>query len=335
MFSNKKHYLIAEIGGNHEGDLRIAKGLIRSAAEAGADAVKFQSYTAKGLVNKCLDPTRFAHFKGFELSCDGWNELVLCARENGVEFATSIWDIKNFGFLLDELPFIKVGSGDLTNFSILKHFALTRKPIILSTAMASITEIDRAVQCIQNVDSMYNLGSNLCIMHCVAMYGNPRSEYANLRQIETLKKMYPNLEIGYSDHSIGYNAMLIANVLGVRIFEFHFTFDKSREFRDHQISLNSRDLVEFKQSLNFQESVLGNSCVRPVVEVESPQRVQEFRRACYFKRKMKKGQIVKEEDLIYLRPNVGLCASEYESIISKECLVDIDSFEPISINQFK
>ena len=223
MFGDKKHYLIAEIGGNHEGDLQVAKELIVSAAEGGADAVKFQSYTADGLVNRRLDPGRHAHFKGFELSREGWNELVLCARENGVQFATSIWDINNFGFLLDYLPFIKVGSGDLTNFSILRRFALTRKPIILSTAMASIAEIDSAVQCIQNVDSMYNSGSNLCIMHCVAMYGNPLTEYANLRQIESLKNRYPKLEIGYSDHTVGYKAMLIANILGVRVFEFHFT----------------------------------------------------------------------------------------------------------------
>lgn len=327
-------YLIAEIGGNHEGNIDWALNMIGDAAFAGANAVKFQSYSAKGLVNPKIDKDRFDHFDKFTLNPSEWKLLKDKAKDCEIDFLSSIWDIENFKEILFEMPIIKVGSGDLTNYLYLREFALTNKPIIISTAMATLSEVTDAVSFIQKINSIYKSKKMLCVMHCVAMYGDPRDKYANLNSIPVLQNYFPDLNIGYSDHTIGFEAMLSAKSMGVNIFEFHFTFDKSRDFRDHHISLNKDELIIFKNKINKINVLNGQLVVDPIKEIETPQRIQEFRRACYFKRKMIKGEIVSPKDIVVLRPNVGISASKFFDIVGKKLLSNIDALSPISMDLF-
>ena len=328
-------YLIAEIGGNHEGKLEWALQMIDDAATAGANAVKFQSYSADQLVNYKLDKSRFDHFNNFVLDEDEWSLLKEKAVNCGVDFLTSIWDIEGFRHLISEMPIIKVGSGDLTNYKYLKEFSSTGKPIILSTAMADLNEIRSSVSFVQECNPIYNSKEFLGLMHCVAMYGDPKESYANLNSIALLQNNFPKLNIGYSDHTLGFEAMLIAKSMGVNIFEFHFTFDKSRDFRDHQISLTKKDLIEFKYQLERINIYKGTNDISPVSQIETPKRITEFRRACFFNRKMKKGEIINAEDIIVLRPNIGVSASKFPDLIGKKLVVDVNPLEPLSTEYFK
>jgi len=169
----------------------------------------------------------------------------------------------------------------------------------------------------------------------VAMYGNPKPNYANLNSIHLLKKAFPELNIGYSDHTVGFEAMLIAKSIGVNIFEFHFTFDKFREFRDHHISLTMEDLLEFKKQIERINTFVGYSDISAVEEIETEKRITEFRRACYLKRNMFKGEIISSSDIIVLRPNVGIPGDKYFELIGKKLLVDINSLEPLSMSNFE
>tara|TARA_X000000368_G_scaffold419059_1_gene421900 strand:+ start:2473 stop:3483 length:1011 start_codon:yes stop_codon:yes gene_type:complete len=328
-------YLIAEIGGNHEGNIDWALDMIADAASAGANAVKFQSYSAEQLVNQKLDETRFNHFNNFVLNENEWNMLKEKALNCGVDFLTSIWDIESFRYLLSEMPIIKVGSGDLTNYKYLKEFSSTGKPIILSTAMADLKEIKSSVSFVQECNPIYNSKDFLCLMHCVAMYGDPKESYANLNSISLLQNNFPKLNIGYSDHTLGFEAMLIAKSMGVNIFEFHFTFDKSRDFRDHHISLNKEDLIEFKHQINRINIFKGNNNISPVAQIETPKRITEFRRACFFNRKMKKDEIIYADDITVLRPNIGIPASKFPELIGKKLVIDVNPFEPLSMDYFE
>lgn len=331
----KSDYFIAEIGGNHEGNLMWALQMIRDAADAGANAVKFQSYTADQLVNPKLNKARYEHFNKFVLSHEEWHLLKEESYKCNVDFLTSVWDLNGFKDLLNDMPLIKVGSGDLTNYLYLKEFASTGKPIILSTAMADLDEIRGAVTFLQQNNPVYTSGEYLCLMHCVAMYGDPKDSYANLNSIYLLKNEFPELNIGYSDHTVGYDAMQISKAIGVNIFEFHFTFDKTRDFRDHHISLTKEDLIEFKKQVERINTFIGRSGITPVEEIETSQRITEFRRACFLNRSMKKGEIITANDIIVLRPNVGIPSEKYTELIGRNLLVNINRLEPLSMSYFE
>lgn len=327
-------YLIAEIGGNHEGNIQWALQMIEDAAESGANAVKFQSYSASELVNSKLDKTRFDHFNNFILNDKEWSLLKEKALSCGVDFLTSIWDIEGFKEIMSDMPIIKVGSGDLTNYKYLHEFALTSKPIIISTAMATLTEVTDAISFIQSTNPIYHSKDMLCIMHCVAMYGDPKDNYANLDSVLALQDHFPNANIGYSDHTIGFDAMLTAKSMGVNIFEFHFTFDKSRDFRDHHISLSKDDLCEFKIKIDRINNFKGLKTVSAISEIETPQRIKEFRRACYLKKDIKKGEKITQELLITLRPNLGIDAKDYFNLIGCEAKINLKQLQILDWKYF-
>lgn len=328
-------YLIAEIGGNHEGNLNVALDLIRSAADTGVDAVKFQSYTGKGLVNRILDPERVIHFDRFTLEPSDFEKLKSEAKNLGLDFLSSIWDYDAYRDLIDDMPMIKIGSGDLTNRLYLERFARTGKPIILSTAMCNLDEICDAVHFIRSINDVYECADNLCIMHCVAMYGNPKDEFANLASIQKLQEVLPNVEIGYSDHTIGNEAMIFAYALGVRKFEFHFTYDKNREFRDHHISLNSQDIIDLIESFDRFDRMIGMREKKPISEIETVQRIREFRRGVFLIRDLKKGDVVELSDLTVLRPNIGIPASDYQWLIGKKATQNITAFQALDKKYFE
>ena len=295
-------FVIAEIGGNHEGDLGYAKKLLKDAAESGADAVKFQSYSPERLVSQVEDPARFQHFGKFSLSTEMFLELKAYADDLQIHFMTSIWDDSFLSQLDAQVPIHKVGSGDLTNYYLLEKFVRCNKPLIISTAMATMSEVEQTLAFITSVDQSFIQRGMLAVLHCVAMYGDPQDQFANLNVIKTFLDAFPGVTIGYSDHTLGSLAALISVGLGAKILELHFTDDKSRDFRDHHISVDRLEMTALIDQIRRVEAMLGDSEKKPVSEVETSTRITEFRRACYPRRDIKRGETITETDLVTLRP---------------------------------
>tara|TARA_B100000780_G_C21072831_1_gene431775 strand:+ start:192 stop:1208 length:1017 start_codon:yes stop_codon:yes gene_type:complete len=333
MYKNlkfKEPFIIAEIGGNHEGDINYAKKLLIDAAKSGANAVKFQSYFPDKIVSKIENKERHEHFAKFVLSIDQYVELAKLAEQNNILFMSSIWDEDTLKELNPYIDIHKIGSGDLTNYPLIKAIIKTKKPFIFSTAMANMDEINDTVNYINKLDPDYITSGKLAILQCVAMYGKPKNEYANLNVIRELEDKFPGIIIGYSDHTEGNYAANIAVALGARILEIHFTDDKTRKFRDHQLSVTKDELVELKKNIHKTISLLGSRSKTPVKDIESSERIWEFRRACFLKVDCKKGDTITYDNLTTLRPCAGIDAREYDSLIGKKLLVDKSAFHALS-----
>tara|TARA_Y100001935_G_scaffold23441_1_gene17012 strand:+ start:374 stop:1384 length:1011 start_codon:yes stop_codon:yes gene_type:complete len=325
----KKPFIIAEVGGNHEGSLDYAKDLLIQAAAGGADAVKFQTYFPDRIVSKVEDPDRHKHFSKFSLLIDDYLELAELAKENNVMFMSSIWDSESFLALDSSISIHKIGSGDLTNFPLIKEIISTGKPLIISTAMSTMREVEDTVNFIEETKPEYKDSNKLAILQCVAMYGEPDDQYANLNVIRSLSQRFPNHTIGYSDHTIGNYAANIAVALGAKILEIHFTDDKSRDFRDHHISVTKEELIDLKQNILKTQTLQGATIKEPVLKIETSERISEFRRSCYLKNDCKSGEIITQENLTTLRPNKGIDSRDYFKLLGKKLLINKKAFEAI------
>jgi len=325
----KKPFIIAEIGGNHEGDFNYAKKLLIDAATSGADAAKFQTYYPDKIVSKVENKERNEHFSNFTLTIEQFKELAQLAKDNDIHFMSSIWDMDSFIELDPYILIHKIGSGDLTNYRLIKKIIETGKPLIFSIAMANMNEINATLEFINDYAPTYIEEQKLAILQCVAMYGNPKDEYANLNVITTLKKEFPEIIIGYSDHTEGAYAANIAVALGAKIIEVHFTDDKTRSFRDHHLSVTKEEINILRRNINKTIALLGSREKSPINEIETKKRIWEFRRACYLKIDCKKGDVISENNLTTLRPCQGIEANEYFSVIGKKLKVDKLAFKSI------
>lgn len=323
-------YIIAEVGGNHEGDFGKAKELLIDAAESGVDAVKFQVYTGDTLVNKKVDPSRVEHFNKFALSTDQYLELSTMCNDYSVDFIASVWNQDQISLFSDKMPFIKVGSGDLTAYQILKKITETGKPILLSTGLSTLDEIVESVEYIYSCNSVYRNKDMLGLLQCTSMYPIPDSE-ANLSVIRTLQSQFANAVIGYSDHTEGTYAAEIAVALGARVLELHFTDRKeNREFRDHKVSFTSNDIRSLMQKIMSITDLLGDGVKKPMKsEIESGH-IKSFRRGLYAKTDLCEGAVIADESIISLRPCIDVGASEYENLIGKRVNKKISAMEEIS-----
>ena len=233
--------LIAEIGGNHEGDFEVAQAMCTQAIESGADCVKFQLYRGDTLVSKVESPERHKHFQKFELTRDQHIHLAEMCLEAGVGYTASVWDMEMLEWINPYLEFYKIGSGDLTAWPLLREFARRGKPILLSTGLATMEEVLQTVAHIQQVDERYRQPEMLCLMQCTSMYPIPDSD-ANLRVMDAFRAQ-TGLAVGYSDHTVGSTALLAAAAMGADALEFHFTDAREgKTFRDHQVSLTAAEV---------------------------------------------------------------------------------------------
>ena len=326
-------YLIAEIGGNHEGDFDKAVELLHQAADAGADAVKFQIYTGDSLVNKIEDPARVKHFDRFALSEEQYVKLALECKSRDVDFCASVWSERLIKKFSDYMPFIKIGSGDLTAFPILKKLAKLNKPIILSTGLATMDEVESSIEYLCNVNSCYKKPDMLAILQCTSMYPIPDCD-AHLSVITSLKKKFP-YRIGYSDHTKSTYAVELAIALGSSILEVHFTDNKeSSTFRDHQVSFTSNDLLELRLKINTIHELLGDGIKRPMLSEIKSGHLDSFRRALYPKHTIEMGHVVEEDDLTALRPAHGLGAENIMSVVGKSTTRRLSELQMISMDDF-
>ena len=324
-------FLIAEIGGNHEGNFEYAKKLTHMAIESGVDAVKFQIYSAPSLVNPKEDLDRFNHFKKFELS--RWQHIELakiCARNN-VQYVASVWDIPTLDWIDKHMGIYKIGSGDMTAYPIIKKIIKKNKPTILATGMSTLREVRASVDFIASVNPMLISEKKLALLQCTSAYPTPDLD-ANLRTLVSLKRSL-KLTIGYSDHTIGSLALEIAVALGAEILEFHFTDSrKGKVFRDHKISLTPKEVVLLRKRILRISNFLGDG--RKNVMPSEVYHRKIFRRALYPSNDLRKGKKISAKDLICLRPNHGIDARDYKEVVGKKVLKKVSKNQKLSKKDF-
>lgn len=320
--------LIAEIGGNHEGDFEKANLLIDLALESAADVIKFQIYKADSLVNKIESPERHKHFKKFELSKSQHIALAKKCISNGKLYTSSIWSSEDLSWINPYVEFYKIGSGDLTAFPVIKEIVKLRKPIILSTGLSTKEEVIETIGFIQNLDSNYKNKEMICLLQCTSMYPIVESD-VHLDVMLDYKKI-TKLSVGYSDHTEGIDALKIAATMGANVLEFHFTDDrKNKKFRDHKVSLTKKEVDELKDHINLVSEIRGNSEKKLLQTEIDNNHHKSFRRAIYLNKPLKKGEIIKKQDMICLRPLAGTDARFFSQMEGSKALKDIEPLKAV------
>lgn len=303
--TDERVLVIAEIGNNHEGDVAVARELVERAADAGADAVKFQTFRTDAFISPA-DEVRYARMQLFELTPQTFDELADLAHERGILFASTALDIESVDVLAGIADAIKVASGDIDFFPLLERIAASGRPTILSTGQSDLGDVGRAVDV---------LGEEIGILHCVTSYPAPATE-VNLRAIGVLAGRFPVAAIGYSDHTDGLEAAPLAVACGARIIEKHFTLDKHHsDFRDHRLSATPEELGELVRRIRAAEELLGES--RKVVQPsEAPARAA-VRRSIAAARALPEGHELAAGDFIWTRPADGLRPGEEHRLIGR------------------
>ena len=315
-------YIIAEIGANHNGDMELCKRLIDKAQECGADAVKFQSWSKTSLVSSAeyARNTNYAdknrHFgsleemvERYQLTPDQHLDISAYCSKKGIAFTSTPFTFEEVDLLETlDVPCFKVASCDINYLRLLNYIGSKRRPVILSTGMSSLGEIERAISILRAAGS-----GPIALLHCISIYP-PESKDIHLRNISTLEKAF-GVPVGFSDHSLGITIPLAAVALGASIIEKHFTLDKDMDGWDHWISADPTELKTIVvESKNVFDS-LGSS-VRRVSQAEMDKRVK-FRRRVVLSRAMIKGDILTEADLNFKRPGNGINPDEDTYIVGR------------------
>ncbi len=322
--------LIAEIGGNHEGDFEAAVRLTDLAIASGADVVKFQVYTGDSLVSPVESPDRHRHFQRFELAPAQHIALAGRCEAAGRIYNASVWDLEVLEWLDPYLTFYKVGSGDLTAYPLLAGLARRGKPILLSTGMATLDEVLDAVRFIRSVNTRYQEPATLAVLQCTSMYPTAPEE-VNLRVMDRLREA-TGLTVGYSHHATDTLALLAAAARGAEVLEFHFTDQREgRDFRDHALSLTAAEVTALAEQVARLQVLLGDGEKRPTAGECDSGHVTSFRRAVYSRRALRAGECLQREDLVVLRPNHGIDARALEEVIGRPVAHDTPAFAALML----
>ena len=321
--------IIAEAGVNHNGDIELAKKLIEVAAQAGADFVKFQTFKTENLVSKSAQmadyqqknlqsqgASQFEMLKKLELDLNMHLILIEHANKNGIKFLSTAFDLDSIDLLVDlKMPFFKIPSGEITNKPYLQKIARTKLPVIISTGMADLIDIENAV----NVFKAVNYSSeDLSILHCNTEYPTPMVD-VNLNAMNTIKNKF-DLEIGYSDHTLGVEVSIAAVAMGARIIEKHFTLDKNMIGPDHKASLNPEELALMVRSIRNIEKAFGDGIKTP--SDSETKNMMAARKSIHISEDLQKGHVIALIDLDMKRPSSGISPMEYEKVIGNTLAVD-------------
>lgn len=306
---------IAEIGGNHEGDHAYASKLLDLGVESGADIIKYQIYSGDTLVSSVESPDRNRHFKRFELSRAHYIGLAERCSAAGRMFMASVWDADMLDWIDPYIPIHKIGSGDLTCYPLIRKLAQSGKPIILSTGLSTLAEVEASVRFIESVDPAYLLEGKLALLQCTSAYPCP-DEDANLRAMEALTQF--GLPVGFSDHTLGPLAVEAAVAMGAVIIEKHFTDTREgKEFRDHKVSLTCAEVQELLPRLRRIATLRGTPHKAPTQAEITAGHVVSFRRSVYAAKDIAAGEVFSERNLTVLRPQHGLPATRYDAVLGK------------------
>lgn len=332
VFNYCTPYVIAELGSNHNGDMKLAKKLIQEAKESGADCVKFQSWSKDTLFSKkkyqdnffIADDYRNRTDFNLEEIVDAYSisekellEMKKFAVELDIDLTSTPFSKKEVDFLLDKLesPFVKVASMDLNNYPFLEYIAKKGKPIVLSTGLSELFEIDKAIKTIESAGNR-----SIIILHCVANYP-PVDKDINLNNIKTLMATYPEYPIGFSDHTLGTAIPTASAALGVCLIEKHFTLDKNMEGWDHKVSATKNEMKEIISNASRINDAMGSYRIKAI---ESDEKKREFRRSIVLRRKIKKGEVIKYEDIDYKRPGGAFDPGMTEFIVGRTVNKDLE-----------
>jgi sialic acid synthase SpsE len=325
--TKRRSIYVAEIGLNHNGDPAMAMQMIAAAARAGADAVKFQTfvpelmssvYTAdlmEGGAERRPDTGLVDFFRRFVLTRDQYRELQRAAEGHGVLFFSSVFDLESLD-LLEGLgtALYKLASSEVTNHPLIEAVAATGKPAILSTGIATEEEIAMAVELFRRKS-----GAELVLMHCVSLYPT-RPDQANLARIPALARRF-GLPVGFSDHLRGHTAPIMAAALGARIFERHFTIDRFHDCPDKDISCDPGEFAAMIEAVEEAVTMIGEGTIS-YGEAEAGT-ARGARRSLFARRRIPRGAVIGEDDLVPLRPGVGIPVYEKDRVIGKRSKIDI------------
>lgn len=326
-------YIIAEAGVNHNGKLDLALKLCDGAKEAGVDAVKFQTWKTENIVtaqarqaayqteNTGVEESQFDMLKKLELSYDHFRYIQDYCKKIGIDFLSTPDEEESLEFLVSlGLPFIKVGSGEVTNIPYLRKIASCGKPVILSTGMSTLAQVATAY------DTLLQAGApTVSLLHCTTNYPCPYDE-VNLRAMQTLKDAF-KCQVGYSDHTMGTEIPVAAVAMGAEIIEKHFTLDRTMEGPDHKASLEPVELKLMVEQIRHIEVAMGDGIKRPnKSEAENAKVVQK---SILAKRPIKMGETLTEEMLTVKRAGAGISASLWDNVIGAYAIKDFDIDEPI------
>ena len=320
-------YIIAEAGVNHNGSLELATELIDRAKDCGCDCIKFQTFKTEELVTKTAkkaeyqvanthnEDSQFSMLKKLELSFDAFKELKAYCDKKEIDFMSTPFDCSSVD-MLEEIGVnvYKMSSGDITNKQLLQYVAKTGKPMIISTGMCTMDEVNEAVSWIEECGN-----SNITLLHCTSNYPAPYSE-VNMNAMLTLKNAF-TYEVGYSDHTKGIEIPIMAVAMGASIIEKHFTLDNEMEGPDHKASLNVEELGKMVSSIRHIELAFGNGVKSPSVSEMSTREVA--RKSIVLKRDVLKGSVLQEADLTIKRPGIGIAPKYLEDFVGKKVCHDM------------
>lgn len=339
LFEVKKPYIIAEAGVNHEGSMELAKRLIEEAKEGGAQAIKFQTYKAETLASRnspaywdtSKEPT-LNQYELFKKHDKFWkNEFEQIKKycdQVDIEFLSTPFDLESAKFLNDLMDVFKISSSDITNFPFIEYICQFGKPILLSTGASYMWEVQRTVELIQKHNNP------LSLLHCILNYPTD-DENANLGMILDLRRKFPGIIVGYSDHTLPreMDILITANLLGARIIEKHFTFDKTLPGNDHYHAMDKEDLKLFWEKWNKIFKTIGRHEKAPLNSEQISR--QNARRSLVAKRDIKKGKIIEPEDITWKRPAFGIPPFEYNEVVGKKARIYIKEDEILQWNMLE
>lgn len=334
----EKIYFIAEIGVNHEANLKLAKKIILDAKKGGADAVKLQSYKAEKIASKYAraywdkkeekEDSQLKLYKRFDKFEDNdYQKIINYCKKIKIDFIITPFDLETIDFFKNKVKYFKISSSDITNFPLIEKVAKTKKPVILSTGASNSNEIKGAIKLIRK----YN--KNLTLLHCILNYPTKRYD-ANLGMIDDLRKEF-KLPVGLSDHTHpkdSHDILLLSAMKNICMIEKHFTNDKSKKGNDHFHSFDKSDLIKFNQKILDVRKIIGKE-KKNFLKSEIVSR-KNARRSLFYNKDLKKNSRIKSSDIISLRPAIGISPTLYKKVIKKKLRIDIKSGRKIKFSDF-
>lgn len=321
-----KCLIIAEAGVNHNGDLNTALKLCDAAKDAGADVVKFQTWKTEAIITKTVaqaeyqqentgvQESQFDMLKRLELSYDDFRKIKEYCDSIGILFASTADEAESLDFLISiGIPFIKIGSGEIGNVSYLRYMGSKKMPVILSTGMSSLADIDISIQALREGGA-----TDITLLHCTTSYPCV-FENVNLSAMNTIRDAF-KLPVGYSDHTLGNTVAIAAVAMGARVVEKHFTLDKNMEGPDHKASSTPNEFKEYVKAIRDIEVAIGNGEKVPTkVEKEISKVVLK---RIVAKRQISKNQVITKDDICVKRNDVGLPCNKWDIIVGTKARKD-------------
>ena len=330
-----KCLIIAEAGVNHNGDLNTALKLCDAAKEAGADVVKFQTWKTEAIITKTvaqaeyqqentgIQESQFDMLKRLELSYGDFRKIKEHCDSIGILFASTADEAESLDFLISiGIPFIKIGSGEIGNISYLRYMGSKKMPVILSTGMSSLADIDISIQALREGGA-----TDITLLHCTTSY--PCAfENVNLNAMNTIRDAF-KLPVGYSDHTLGNTVAIAAVAMGAKVVEKHFTLDKNMEGPDHKASSTPDEFKEYVKAIRDIEVAMGSGEKTPTkIEKEISKVVLK---RIVAKKSIKEGQVITEDDICVKRNDIGLSCSKWDIVVGTIARRDYDIDEGIDI----